>query len=321
MSLDELKNRTADEYPDEEPELLLAVAPEQAGARLDSFIAENSALTRSAAQRLIDGGSVLVDGKIKKAKYAVRAGETITVDLPEPEPSELIAEDIPLDIVYQDADICVVNKPAGMVVHPAPGNPSGTLVNALMFQLGDLSGVGGEIRPGIVHRIDKDTSGLLVVAKNDAAHAFLADQLKTHSVARTYIALCEGNIREDEGTVNAPIARHRTDRKKMAVVPGGREAITHFKVLERFGELTLLEVELETGRTHQIRVHMASINHPLVGDPVYGHAKNSLGFTGQALHAARLRLTHPRTGEKMEFTAPLPANFEAALAKLRKNAN
>ena len=287
--------------------------------RLDAFVAEKTGLTRSRAEKLIRNGDVLVDGKPRKAGFALREGMRITVALPPPEPTELIPEDIPLEIVYQDEDICVVNKPAGMVVHPAPGNYSGTLVNALMFHLTDLSGVGGETRPGIVHRIDKDTSGLLVVAKNDTAHNFLAGELKTHSVARTYIALCEGNFREDGGAVDAPIARHRTDRKKMAIVPGGREAVTHWRVLERFGDMTLVEAELETGRTHQIRVHMASINHPLVGDPVYGHAKNALGFSGQALHAAKLRLTHPHKSEKMEFTAPLPDYFEAALEKLRKN--
>ena len=318
MNWEERNNLIPDE-PEESGELLLSVSEAGAGARLDSFVAENTELTRSAVQRLIDSGAVLVRGTVKKAGYSVRPGDEIAVTLPEPEPSELVPEDIPLDIVYQDADVCVVNKPAGMVVHPAPGNLSGTLVNALLYRLTDLSGIGGEIRPGIVHRIDKDTSGLLVVAKNDAAHAFLSDELKTHSVARTYLALCEGNFREDSGTVDAPIARHRTDRKKMAIVPGGREAVTHWKVLERFGEQTLLEVELETGRTHQIRVHMASLNHPLVGDPVYGRGKNSLGFTGQALHAAKLRFTHPRTGERMEFTAPLPDYFEAALEKLRKN--
>ena len=300
--------------------LYLSVSEEDAGRRLDSFIASASELSRSAAQRLIENGAVLVCGKPQKAKYAVKAGDGVEITLPEAGPTELVPEDIPLDIVYQDADIAVINKPVGMVVHPAPGNPSGTLVNALMYHLNDLSGIGGELRPGIVHRIDKDTSGLIVIAKNDRAHAFLSEQLKTHAVARTYIALAEGNFREDGGTVNAPIARHRTDRKRMAVAEGGREAVTHWSVLERFGDMTLLSVELETGRTHQIRVHMAYINHPLVGDPVYGRAKNDLGFTGQALHAAKLRLTHPRTGEKMEFTAPLPPTFEAALARLRLRA-
>ncbi len=308
-----------DESEEDEGESRIELAAEEAdrGKRLDAFIAENTELSRSAAQRLIEAGEITVNGEAKKAKYSLREGDEVIVLLPQPAQTEIVPQDIPLDIVYQDADIAVINKPVGMVVHPAPGNPDGTLVNALMFHLTDLSGIGGEIRPGIVHRIDKNTSGLLVVAKNDAAHNFLAGELKTHAVQRTYFALCEGNFKEDEGTVDAPIARHRTDRKKMAVVPGGREAVTHWRVAERFGDMTLLSVELETGRTHQIRVHMAYINHPLVGDDVYGRGKNSLGFSGQALHAAKLRLTHPRTGERMEFTAPLPENFAAALRKLR----
>lgn len=288
------------------------------GSRLDAYIAEHTDFTRSAAQRLIESGAVTVDGEIKKPKFTVKAGQLISITPPPPEPVELAPEDIPIDIVYQDADIAVINKPVGMVVHPAAGNPSGTLVNAIMFHIKDLSGIGGEIRPGIVHRIDKNTSGLLVIAKNDAAHNFLANEMKTHAVSRVYYALVEGNIREDDGTVDAPIARHKTDRKRMAVVQGGRNAVTHWQVQERFGTRTLLRVELETGRTHQIRVHMAYINHPIVGDDVYGSAKNELGFHGQALHAAELRLTHPRTGEKMTFHAPLPETFERALDKLRK---
>ena len=316
--IDDPEDDGAEEYA---ARIALTCAEADRGTRLDAFIAEKTELSRSAAQRLIETGDVFVNGEAKKAKYSLREGDEVTVVLLQPAPTEIIAEDIPLDIVYQDADIAVINKPVGMVVHPAPGNPSGTLVNVLMFRLSDLSGIGGEIRPGIVHRIDKNTSGLLVVAKNDAAHNFLAAELKTHAVQRTYFALCEGNFKEDSGTVDAPIARHRTDRKKMAVVPGGREAVTHWRVEERFGDMTLLSVELETGRTHQIRVHMAYINHPLVGDDVYGRGKNSLGFAGQALHAARLRLTHPRTGERMEFTAPLPDNFEKALEKLRGRRN
>ena len=309
-----------DEFADgtEAQRIALTVGDDAAGKRLDSFTAERTELTRSQVQRLIEEGSVLVCGAERKAKYPVRAGETVEITLPPPAPAEIAAQDIPLDVVYQDADIAVINKPAGMVVHPAPGNPDGTLVNALMFHLKDLSGIGGELRPGIVHRIDKDTSGLLVVAKNDAAHNFLAAELKTHSVERTYTALAEGNFKEDSGTVDAAIARHRTDRKRMAVVDDGREAVTHWRVLERFGTKTLLSVELETGRTHQIRVHMAHIGHPLVGDPVYGKAQNNLGFSGQALHAAKLRLTHPRTGERMEFSAPLPDYFSSAIEKLRK---
>lgn len=299
-------------------ELTLTITVEAGGQRLDAYIAEHTDFTRSAAQRLIESGAVTVDGEIKKPKFTLKAGSVISITPPPPEPVELAPEDIPIDIVYQDADIAVINKPVGMVVHPAAGNPSGTLVNAIMFHIKDLSGIGGEIRPGIVHRIDKNTSGLLVIAKNDAAHNFLANEMKTHAVSRVYYALVEGNIREDSGTVDAPIARHKTDRKRMAVVQGGRNAVTHWQVQERFGTRTLLRVELETGRTHQIRVHMAYINHPIVGDDVYGSAKNELGFRGQALHAAELRLTHPRTGEKMTFHAPLPETFERALEKLRK---
>lgn len=282
-----------------EQELLsieLTVPPEKAGQRLDAFIAGETSFSRSAVQRMIDSGDVLLNMKEAPSKAKVKAGDEVSVTPPMPEITDILPQDIPLDIVYQDADIAVINKPKGMVVHPAAGNPDGTLVNAIMYHIKDLSGIGGEVRPGIVHRIDRMTSGLLVIAKNDNAHVFLSDQLKTHAVSRVYYALCEGNFREDSGTVDAPIARHRTDRKKMAVDPNGRSAVTHWRVLERFGDMTLLRVELETGRTHQIRVHMAYIKHPIVGDEVYGHAKNSLGIVGQALHAGELRLTHPATG-------------------------
>ncbi len=304
-----------------EQELLsieLTVPPEKAGQRLDAFIAGETSFSRSAVQRMIDSGDVLLNMKEAPSKAKVKAGDEVSVTPPMPEITDILPQDIPLDIVYQDADIAVINKPKGMVVHPAAGNPDGTLVNAIMYHIKDLSGIGGEVRPGIVHRIDRMTSGLLVIAKNDNAHVFLSDQLKTHAVSRVYYALCEGNFREDSGTVDAPIARHRTDRKKMAVDPNGRSAVTHWRVLERFGDMTLLRVELETGRTHQIRVHMAYIKHPIVGDEVYGHAKNSLGIVGQALHAGELRLTHPATGEEMVFTAPLPEEFMNALEKLRK---
>lgn len=304
-----------------EQELLsieLTVPPEKAGQRLDAFIAGETSFSRSAVQRMIDSGDVLLNMKEAPSKAKVKAGDEVSVTPPMPEITDILPQDIPLDIVYQDADIAVINKPKGMVVHPAAGNPDGTLVNAIMYHIKDLSGIGGEVRPGIVHRIDRMTSGLLVIAKNDKAHVFLSDQLKTHAVSRVYYALCEGNFREDSGTVDAPIARHRTDRKKMAVDPNGRSAVTHWRVLERFGDMTLLRVELETGRTHQIRVHMAYIKHPIVGDEVYGHAKNSLGIVGQALHAGELRLTHPATGEEMVFTAPLPEEFVNALEKLRK---
>lgn len=299
----------------------ITVSDEKAGLRLDSFLAGETSFSRNAVQRLIDGGFVALNGSVPLAKTKVRAGDAVTVEPPEPAVTDIVPQDIPLDIVYQDKDIAVINKPKGMVVHPAAGNPDGTLVNAIMFHIGDLSGIGGEMRPGIVHRIDRMTSGLLVVAKNDSAHAFLSDELKTHAVSRVYYCLCEGNFREDSGTVDAPIGRSRTDRKKMAVVEGGRNAVTHYEVLERFGSVTFLRVELETGRTHQIRVHMAYIKHPLIGDEVYGRAKNSLGIVGQALHAGELRLTHPVTKERMTFTAPLPEEFENALRKLRKPNN
>ena len=246
----------------------------------------------------------------------VRLGDTVRYTVPEAKPIELVPEDIPLDIVYEDEDICVVNKPRGMVVHPAVGNESGTLVNALLYHFGDLSSIGGEIRPGIVHRIDKMTSGLLVVAKNDTAHERLARQFADHSAHRSYIALVAGNIREDAGTVDAPIGRHPTERKRMAVVENGRRAVTHFRVLYRFSSVTVLALELETGRTHQIRVHMAHIHHPVVGDQVYSSGKNALGMEGQALHGWRLQLTHPVTGEPMSFEAPLPEDMRRALKRL-----
>jgi len=310
-------------------ELFLTVAAEEAGARLDAYLAAATELTRSAAVRLIEDGQVTVNGKTPNKKEKVKAGDEVIVTMPEPETDEAIPQDIPLDIVYEDADILVVNKPCGMVVHPAAGNPDGTLVNAILFHCGDsLSGIGGVIRPGIVHRIDKDTSGLLVVAKNDAAHQHLADQLKVHRVRRVYHAIAIGNLREDEGTVDAPIGRHPTDRKKMAVLRGvgahARDAVTHYRVLERFAGMCHVECKLETGRTHQIRVHMASLGHPLLGDPVYGGANHKFCEShpalihGQCLHAAELSLIHPRTGEEMHFTCPLPEDMERILEMLRR---
>ena len=298
----------------------LAVSPEGVGQRLDAYAAANTELSRNAVQRLIASGDLLLNGREAAAKAKLRPGDIVSITLPPPAMTDIVPQDIPIDIVYQDEDIAVINKPKGMVVHPAAGNPDGTLVNAIMYHIKDLSGVGGELRPGIVHRIDRMTSGLLVIAKNDEAHNFLSNELKTHAVSRVYYCLCDGNFREDEGTVTAPIARSKNDRKKMAVDPEGRSAVTHWRVLERFGDVTFLRVELETGRTHQIRVHMSYIKHPIVGDEVYGRAKNKLGIVGQALHAGELRLTHPRTGEMMTFTAPLPEEFEAALGKLRAGA-
>ena len=302
-------------------EISLTAAPAQAGQRIDSFLAEQmDGVTRSAAQTLLAEQAVTIDGRAVKKNYKLVGGERILVRLPELREVDLTPEDIPLDIVYEDADIIVVNKPRGMVVHPAAGNWSGTLVNALMYHCGDsLSGINGEHRPGIVHRIDKDTSGLLVVAKNDAAHRSLAAQIAAHTAFRGYEAVVIGAPREDSGTIDKPIARHKTDRKKMAIVEGGREAVTHFTVLRRYRGYTHMAFRLETGRTHQIRVHMASIGHPIIGDPVYGAAKDRFSaIGGQCLHAAKLTLTHPTSGETMNFTAPLPQYFTDILTKLEK---
>ena len=306
----------------------LTVPAERAGERLDKFLAEELDVTRSAVERLLDEGAVVMSAGKPAKNYRLRGGEVIAVEIADPEPAEAQPQDIPIDIVYEDADIVVVNKEQGMVVHPAAGNPDGTLVNALLYHCGGtLSGVGGVMRPGIVHRIDKDTSGLLVVAKNDFAHVALAEQLKTHTVSRLYRAIVLGNLPNDEGTVNKPIARHPVDRKRMAIAKKageGRDAVTHYRVLERFGAFTYIECRLETGRTHQIRVHMASLGHPLLGDPVYGgdgtqfEARHKRYFAGQCLHARELHLIHPRTEREMTFEAPLPSNFDTVLALLRK---
>lgn len=291
------------------------------GERVDSFLAKMSSededpLSRSAAAKLCDDGRVTVGGKAVKKNYILREGETVIALRPEPLPDEVLPENIPLDVIYEDADIIVINKPKGMVVHPAPGNMTGTLVSALLYHCGDsLSGIGGVSRPGIVHRIDKDTSGLLVVAKNDTAHRSLSEQIALHTAYRRYMALSVGSPREESGTVDAPIGRHPVDRKRMAIVQGGREAVTHWTVKERFHGMSLIECKLETGRTHQIRVHLSSIGHPVLGDSVYGGdkcraAKEHAKFiSGQCLHAYRLELDHPRTGERMRFEAPLPDNM------------
>lgn len=293
----------------------LAFEADDAGERLDVFLARVTGESRAQIQRLIGEGAVLVDGRLRKANYRVAMGESVSLRQDPPEELGVQPEDIPLNIVYQDSDICIVDKPQGMVVHPAPGNESGTMVNALLFHLKDLSGIGGVLRPGIVHRIDKMTSGLVVVAKNDMAHASLAAQIKAHTAHRRYLAILEGNIKEDSGSVDAPVGRHPVDRKRMAVVKNGREAITHWRVLARMGQFTLIEAILETGRTHQIRVHMAYMKHPVAGDTVYGPDSPKLGLAGQALHAYRLRLVHPRTGNEMEFYAPPPPYFLSALNK------
>lgn len=285
------------------------------GERLDVFCAALSGETRSFAQRMIEAGDVTVNDKESKSGQRLKAGDTVELRVGLPKETELVPEDIPLSIVYEDGDIAVIDKPKGMVVHPAPGNESGTLVNAVMYAIRDLSGIGGELRPGIVHRIDKMTSGLIVIAKNDFAHRGLAAQMKTHEAGRIYLALVDDNIKQDFGIVNAPIGRHPVDRKRMAIRPDGREAVTSFRVLERMGAYTLIAAKLKTGRTHQIRVHMASIKHPVSGDSVYGPEKNSLGLDGQALHAARLTLCHPVTGARLTFRAPVPDWFEKALAR------
>ncbi len=295
-------------------DLLLQAKVCEAG-RLDVFCAAVSGETRSFIQRVIEIGDVSVNGGDCRAGTKLKPGDLVEIRLRAPKVTGIAAQNIPISIVYEDADIAVIDKPRGMVVHPAPGNESGTLVNAILYAVKDLSGIGGELRPGIVHRIDKMTSGLIVIAKNDIAHRALAAQLKTHEAGRVYLALVDGNIREDVGTVDAPVGRHPVERKRMAVVEDGRDAVTHWHVLERMGVYTLIAARLETGRTHQIRVHMAYIKHPVAGDDVYGNAKDPLNIGGQALHAARLTLAHPRTGEEMTFCAPIPAYFEKALAK------
>ena len=299
----------------------LTAATEHAGIRLDAFLSADGALTRSQAARLIAEGRVRVNGKPAAKSARLSGGETVTVDVPQLRETALPPQDIPLDVVYEDDDVIVVNKPTGLVVHPAPGHPDGTLVNALLHHCGDsLSGIGGEKRPGIVHRIDRDTSGLIIAAKNDAAHLALSAQLKDHSLSRTYECLVTGNMKQDSGTVDAPIGRSSADRKKMAVVPTGRRAVTHWEVVARYPGVTHLRCRLETGRTHQIRVHMAYIGHPILGDTVYGAKKPVPGLTGQCLHATGLRFIHPRTGDPVELHCPLPPEFTAMLQKLQSKA-
>ena len=299
----------------------MLLTADRSGERADAALARLAPdLTRSAAQRLLDEGRVLREGRPLRKNDKLQAGDVLALDLPEPQPVALEPEDIPLDIVYEDKDLLVINKPKGLVVHPAAGHWSGTLVNALLYHCRDsLSGINGELRPGIVHRIDKDTSGLLIVAKNDFAHQALAAQLQDHTLARTYVCLVVGGVREDSGVIDAPIGRHPTDRKKMAVTEkNSRHAVTHWRVLERFPGYTLLECRLETGRTHQIRVHMAYRNHPIVGDTVYGRPKPELGQDSQCLHARALTFRHPRTGETMTLTCPLPDYFTRLLEALRR---
>ncbi len=297
----------------------LTITAEAAASRLDKFIADHSDISRSFAAKLAEDGRVFVNGTAAGKKNSLKPGDIVLIDIPEPEPIEAKPQNIPLDIVYEDDYVIVVNKPQGMVVHPAPGNPDGTLVNALLFHC-SLSGINGAIRPGIVHRIDKDTSGLLIVAKTNEAHEALSSQLKERKAMRRYNCLVHGNIKEDSGTIDKPIGRHPIDRKKMAVISGGRDAVTHFRVLERFGQYTLAECTLETGRTHQIRVHMASIGHSIVGDPVYGIKKEKFKTNGQLLHAKTIGFTHPKTGILMQFDSELPEYFTNILTKLRQEA-
>lgn len=318
----------------ESPTFSKTVEQGDVGARLDRFVADTGVLTRSAVEKMVESGALTVNGAKTTKNYRLRLGDLVELEMPEPEMSEALPQNIPLDILYEDNDLLVINKPCGMVVHPAPGNPDGTLVNALLYHCGDsLSGIGGVIRPGIVHRIDKETSGLLVVAKNDEAHLGLAAQLKGHHINRIYYAIAIGNFREDEGTVDAPIGRHPVDRKKMAVIRNtelrAREAVTHWRVLAR-GEadgqnFTLVRCELETGRTHQIRVHLSSIGHPLLGDALYGggntkfEARHKALINGQCLHAKELHFTHPRTGEEMHFISPLPTDLAKAVTLIFEN--
>ena len=300
------------------------VEAEGAGQRIDRFLSgEDTGLSRSALQGLVAEGHVLCNGKAPAKSLKLKAGDIILLEIPDAKPIEAVPQEIPLDIIYEDAHLLVVNKPKGMVVHPAPGNPDGTLVNALLWHCkGSLSGIGGEIRPGIVHRIDKDTSGLLVVAKDDATHIGLSQQMAVHSVERAYNTIVYGGFAQDEGFVESNLGRSKTDRKKMAVYPASephtKYAYTGYKVLERLGEFTMLECRLKTGRTHQIRVHLAYIGHPILGDTVYGNRKPVPGLTGQCLHATGLRFLHPRTGRPVELTCPRPEEFERMMVKLQK---
>ncbi len=295
------------------------VSQEEKGKRLDTYIPSvDTDITRTSAQRLIEDGNILVNGKNAKVSYKIQENDKISVEIPEPKQIELKAQNIPIEIIYEDSDIIVVNKPKGMVVHPANGNPDGTLVNVIMAICKDsLSGIGGEIRPGIVHRIDKDTSGLLIVAKNDNAHVKMSEQIKNHEVKKTYIALVRGVFKENEATIDMPIGRSTSDRKKMAVNKNGKNAITHIKVLKRFDKYTLLQVNIETGRTHQIRVHLSHIGYPIVGDYTYSNGKNEFDVIGQCLHAQKLEFKHPITQKDMCLEAELPQYFKDILDKLK----
>lgn len=297
---------------------LYTVQEKEENNRLDKLITTiDNTISRTAVKRLIEAGKIKINSKIEKPSYEVKIGDVIEIEDEIPKESHLVAQDIPIDVIYEDNDILVVNKPKGMVVHPGNGNPDGTLANAVMGLCGDtLSGIGGEIRPGIIHRLDKDTSGIIVVAKNDRAHIDISNQIKNRQTTKKYIALVRGQIKEDEATINMPIGRSTKDRKKMAVRKDGKEAITHFKVLKRYDDYTLLELKIDTGRTHQIRVHMAEIGHPVVGDYIYSNGKNPFGVTGQMLHSKKIEFIHPTTKKRIEFEAPLPEYFQEVLNSL-----
>jgi hypothetical protein len=299
--------------------ITFAAEADDVGKRIDVFAAENyEELSRSGLKKIIDTGGVTVNNKTVKANYKLRTGDIVTMNIPESVPLEIIPQNIPLDILYEDDDVIVINKPQGMVVHPAPGHYTDTLVNALLYHCGDsLSGINGIMRPGIVHRIDMDTSGVIMAAKNNNSHRSLALQLAEHSITRKYNAIVYNNIKEDEGTIDKPLGRNPSDRKKMAVVQGGRRAVTHYRVLDRLGKFTYIEAQLETGRTHQIRVHMTYAGHPLLGDSVYGPKKQPFNLKGQVLHARVLGFVHPVTGEYMEFESPLPEYFQKLLERCR----
>lgn len=300
-------------------DLKFIVTKENIGKRLDAYVSSlKDNISRSNAQKLIKNNKIFVNGKNVKESYKVKENDEIRIIIEEPKKSSLKPENIPLDIIYEDNDIIVINKPKGMVVHPGNGNHEGTLVNAVLAYAKDLSGIGGELRPGIVHRIDKDTSGLIIVAKNDEAHKNLSEEIKNHEVTKIYTCLVRGNISEDDATIDMPIGRDKNDRKKMAVTEDGKKAITHFRVLKRYGNYTLLRVKIDTGRTHQIRVHMAKIGHPIIGDEVYSNGKNEFNVHGQMLHSTYLKFKHPVTGKELELEAPLPQYFQDVLEQLKE---